>query len=268
MPGTSCCLVIVENCKGSLHSLSQRAPADPLRKEIEIWKKSLHNFDLAHMGGDQQDRVRLKLILYIAELEARLKKKLEAEAALESALEGGGHSSGSSHQHAPSPSSESQKGKEKQREDTAVHPGSDDEEKVLIASDSENGDPVLGHSRDGKEFSESSNDPAPAGAVDISAMERKYVISDDTLFIKSCCVLVVVIILFFLHSFLSTLTSIASYMCLSDAYFVYSGNQIVAALDRHSWSPRASCVIGSRQLSRDIGERYVTLLLTLTLKGS
>jgi hypothetical protein len=77
-------------------------------------------------------------------------------------------------------------------------------------NDDEADDDVLGGSQADyygktRESAEGQEKPAqPLGAINIAELERKYVISDVTLFIKSCCVLVVVILLFFLHSFLST----------------------------------------------------------------
>lgn len=76
-------------------------------------------------------------------------------------------------------------------------------------NDDEADDDVLGGSQADyygktRESVEGQEEPAqPLGAINIAELERKYVISDVTLFIKSCCVLVVVILLFFLHSFLT-----------------------------------------------------------------
>lgn len=143
------------------------------------------------MGSDQQNPVRQKLVAYIAELEDRLNKKLAAIAALEDALEGGGHNSDSNHT-----DTHGNKGKEKESEPD-TKPRYDDEK----GSSPDEFDSGLELESEAKS---DDNQTVPSSKID--EMERKYVITDVTLFIKSCCVLVVVILLFFLHSFLSTNT--------------------------------------------------------------
>jgi len=147
----------------------QRAPVDPLTKEITIWKKTLHSYDTNQKGLAQKghDSVREKLVQHIRELEERQRQKMSSVAALEAALEAGEHSEGGS---------EAQKGKGKEKaENDATGPDT-----------SESGD--------------QGDQGAPT--INLAEMEKKYRITDITLFIKSYCVLAVVIILFFLHSFL------------------------------------------------------------------
>jgi len=149
--------------------ICQRAPVDPLTKEITIWKKTLHSYDTNQKGLAQKghDSVREKLVQHIRELEERQRQKMSSVAALEAALEAGEHSEGGS---------EAQKGKGKEKAENDA-PGPDTSE---------------------------SGDQGDQGAptINLAEMEKKYRITDITLFIKSYCVLAVVIILFFLHSFL------------------------------------------------------------------